>query len=97
MWNLTLHRWIGDRSEAIEQYIEAHLAWMSEQMQAGTILLAGPSTDLEVGVVVIKDMPPAEVEALLRTEPFVANGYRQFELIRWDVHQIFGVDASPRS
>lgn len=93
MWYLTVHRWTGDRQQAISDVLGEHLSWMSEQLRSGTVLLAGPSADMEVGIIVFRDMDRVDVERLCRTEPFVVGGHRDFELIAWDVHQLFGIDA----
>src|SRR5260221_3711952 len=33
----------------------------------------------------------ADLDALCRQEPFVARGYREYEVIAWDVHQLLGI------
>jgi uncharacterized protein YciI len=45
MWYLTLHRWFGDRHEAINSSLDDHLAWMREQQLAGKVLFSGPSLE----------------------------------------------------
>jgi uncharacterized protein YciI len=96
MWYLTLQRWTVDRQEAISELVKDHLAWVETQLRAGTVLLAGPSADMKLGIIVFRAGDQAEAERLCRTDPFVAAGYREFDLIAWDVHQLFGINASPR-
>lgn len=91
MWYLTLHRWVGDREEAIKSSLDDHLAWMREQQFAGKVLIAGPSRDGDLGIIVFGHMSRADLDALCRQEPFVARGYREYEVIAWDVHQLLGV------
>jgi uncharacterized protein YciI len=100
MWYLTLHRWVGDREEAIKSSLGDHLAWLREQQFAGRVLIAGPSGDGDRGIIVFGHMSSADVDALCRQEPFVARGYREYEAIAWDVHQLLGIgafDVSPHS
>ena len=49
MWYLTLHRWIGDRDEAINTSLDDHLAWMREQQLAGKVLFSGPASTANSG------------------------------------------------
>ncbi|MET8871935.1 YciI family protein [Nocardia sp. NPDC004604] len=91
MWYLTLHRWLGDRDTATDRSLDDHLAWMREQQLAGKVLFSGPSLDGELGIIVFGHMSRAELDDLCRQEPFVARGYRGFEVIPWEVHQLLGI------
>jgi uncharacterized protein YciI len=91
MWYLTLHRWVGDREEAIKSTLGDHLAWMRQQQLAGKVLIAGPSRDGDLGIIIFGHMSMAHLDALCRQEPFVARGYREYEVIAWDVHQLLGI------
>src|ERR1700739_4841239 len=87
MWYLTLHRWTGDRQEAVKNALPDHLAWMREK------LMAGPTPDFEVGIIVFCHMPEPALHELCRSEPFVAAGYRTYESIPWDVHHLLGIGS----
>lgn len=91
MWYLTLHRWTGDRERAIAQALPAHLDWMREQQLAGRVLIAGPSPDRGLGIIVIGHMSREAVEDLLTDEPLIAGGFRNYEVIEWEVHQLLGI------
>ena len=91
MWYLTLHRWVGDREAAIKSSLNDHLAWMREQQFAGKVLFSGPSHDGELGIIVFGHISRADLDATCRHEPFVARGYREYEVVEWDVHQLLGV------
>lgn len=67
---------------------------MDAKVGDGSVLLAGPSADMELGIVVFRAVDRAGAVRLCRTDPFVAAGYRTYELITWDVHQIFGINAA---
>ena len=91
MWYLTLHRWVGDREEAIKSSLDDHLAWMRQQQFAGKVLIAGPSPDLDLGIIVFAHMSRADLDALCRREPFVARGQREYEVVEWRVDQLLGI------
>jgi hypothetical protein len=91
MWYLTVHRWVSDRGQAIKNSLDDHLAWMRERQLAGEVLIAGPSHDGDLGIIVFGHMSKADLDALCRQEPFVARGYREYEVIEWDVHQLLGI------
>jgi len=91
MWYLTLHRWTGDRERAIAQALPAHLAWMRDQQLAGRVLIAGPSPDRELGIIVVSHMSREAVDDLFRDEPLIAGGFRDYEVIGWDVHHLLGI------
>ena len=90
MWNLTWHRWTGDR-DAAGAMLDEHLAWMLEQQRAGRVIASGPTADGEIGIIVFGHMSRDEVDALCATEPFVRAGLREYDVHAWDVHQVLGV------
>jgi uncharacterized protein YciI len=94
MWYLTLHRWVGDQEEAIKTSLDDHLTWIREQLLAGKLLIAGPSPDRGVGIIVFGHMSANELDELCRQEPFIARGYRDYEAIPWEVHQLLGIDVT---
>jgi uncharacterized protein YciI len=91
MWFLTLHRWTGDRHEAIRSSLDDHLAWLRQQQLARKVLIAGPTPDETLGIIVFGRMSQADVDELCSQEPFIARGFREYEVIAWDVHQLLGI------
>lgn len=83
MWYLTLHRWVGDRGEAIKSTVDDHLAWMRDQQRAGEVLIAGPTRDGDLGIIVFGHMSRAGPDALGHQGPLVAGAYRQYEVVEW--------------
>jgi uncharacterized protein YciI len=69
MWFLTLHRWTGDRHEAIRSSLDDHLAWQRQQQLAGKVLIAGPTPDETLGIIVFGHMSQADVDELCSQEP----------------------------
>lgn len=90
MWYLTMHRWIGDRAEAMA-LLDDHLGWMREQQLAGTVIAAGPTPDRELGIMLFRNMTRAELDAVCATDPFVQGGHREYEVVPWEVHHLLGV------
>jgi len=90
MWQLTLHRWVGDRSEALTM-LDEHLTGMRNQQRAGNIIAAGPSSDGELGIMVLRHMSRDEVDSFLSTEPFTQASRRTYEVIPWEPHHVLGV------
>jgi uncharacterized protein YciI len=91
MWYLTLHRWTGGRTSAGREAIAEHLTWMREQQRAGKVLIAGPTPDHELGIIVFGHMPEAELHELCRTEPLIAAGLRTYDAHPWEVHHLLGI------
>ncbi|MFD3485307.1 YciI family protein [Streptomyces sp. NPDC058665] len=88
---MTLHRWSGDRERAVKEALGDHLAWMHQRQLTGQVLIAGPSPDREVGIIVVGRMPGPAVDELFLNEPFVAGGFREYEVIPWEVHHLLGI------
>ena len=96
MWHLTLHKWVGDQqavaaSAVADGTLQAHLDWMREQQLAGKVLMAGPTPDYRLGIIVFGHLPEDAVHELCRGEPLVARGHREYEVIAWDVHHVLGI------
>jgi uncharacterized protein YciI len=89
MWYLTLHRWIGERADM--DLIAEHLTWMREQQRAGKVLIAGPTPDLTLGIIVFGHMTQDELHELCATEPLIAAGLRTVEVYPWEVHHLLGI------
>ena len=92
-WFLTLHRWAVDPREALPRLGE-HRSWVLRQHDAGNIVISGPTPDRALGIMVFRSTSQAEVEAILRSEPWIAAGERTVEIIPWDVHELLGVDLT---
>ncbi|MCX4904664.1 YciI family protein [Streptomyces sp. NBC_00878] len=96
MWHLTLHRWTGDREATVQhalEHLDDHLAWMREQQLAGKVLIAGPTPDKELGIMLFGHMSKQDVHELCRTDPFISAGLREYEVIPWEVHHLLGIGA----
>ncbi len=92
MWHLTIHRWATENPrDAIASTLTDHLAWMKEQQMTGRILMAGPTPDRSMGLMVFGHLDTDVVHGICDTDPFVERGFRTFEVIPWDVHHVLGI------
>lgn len=73
--------------------LDTHLKWMEQQHKKGTILLSGPSPDRTLGIYLIKAEDRAEAEKVAASDPYTAAGHTTYELIEWNIHQVFGIGA----
>jgi uncharacterized protein YciI len=86
---ITLRRQIVPREQR-KVPLDTHLVWMKQQHDEGKILLSGPSPDRTLGIYLIKAGSREEAERIASGDPYTAAGETTFELIEWEVHQIFG-------
>ncbi|MEA2641500.1 MAG: hypothetical protein QOF51_2894 [Chloroflexota bacterium] len=71
--------------------LSEHLQWMKAQHEAGNILLSGPSSDRKYGMYLIKAGARAEADRIAASDPYTVAGHTTFEIIEWDIHQVFGI------
>lgn len=77
--------------------LDEHLGWQREQQRAGRVIAAGPTPDLEIGIMVFAHMSRDDLDTLLSTEPFIRAGVREYEVFPWDVHHVLGVGGFDRT
>ncbi len=77
----------GQRTATLDQ----HLVWMKAQHEAGTIILSGPSPDLELGMYLIRAGSPEEANRIAASDPYTVAGDSSYELQQWNIRQITGV------
>ena len=66
-----------------EGLISGHIRYLRALDQAGKLVLCGPFADHRGGMVIIKAASEAEANAIAQTDPFVAEGVRDFEVRTW--------------
>lgn len=62
-----------------------HLAFLENQRQAGTVLMNGRFTDGAGGLVIYCAADEAEAISLVKKDPYIALGARDFELHEWEM------------
>jgi len=70
--------------------LDEHLAWMRAQHEAGIVLFSGPSPKRKLGIYIVRARSEEEARAVVHTDPYVANGECEFDLLEWDVRQALG-------
>lgn len=63
-----------------EPVVRAHVAHLRELDRQGRLVLCGPFEDYPGGLVVFRAEDLAEASAIAGADPFVALGYKTFEL-----------------
>lgn len=94
MWFLTIHRWTGE-PVSDPGLLGEHLLWNREHHRSGRILFSGPANGGNLGIIVFRgdDLSRATLEELCSTEPFLAAGAREMDIIPWEPRQVLGAGA----
>ena len=71
--------------------LDTHLAWMQTMHEAGKIILSGPSSDLTLGMYLIRAETIEEAHHIAASDPYTELGDSTYELIQWNIRQIMGV------
>jgi uncharacterized protein YciI len=65
----------GPEVAKLRDHMQAHFAYMAEQMKSGKVMAAGPmQSNPLAGVSIFNSLDKAEVEQISEKDPFVANG-----------------------
>ena len=96
MWFICLRRAVVPREQWTTS-VDDHLGWMKQQHEAGRILFSGPGHYVDraemLGIYLIRAGSRDEAVTIANGDPFTAAGHCAFDLIEWEVHQIFGAGA----
>lgn len=82
---------IARNGEADRSHLsEAHRAYMADLVARGVIFASGPTAPSDAapsngGVTVLRVATEAEARAILDAEPYIRNGVRSYELLRWSI------------
>jgi len=77
---IVLLRFSKNKSRAAEQ-MAAHDEWVNRGLDDGVFVLVGSLQPKLGGVVVAHDIARADLDRRLRTDPFVAHGVVDYELL----------------
>lgn len=61
----------------------AHLSYLNDLYKQGKVVMAGPFTDKQGGMVIYKAESPEEARRLAEADPVVKEGARTLELREW--------------
>ncbi len=73
----------GPNVEKFAEHVGGHLDYLRTQMKAGTVLYGGPFEDGRGGLSVYSVTDLNEVDALVRTDPLVANKVVTYSMRHW--------------
>ncbi|HDJ1438818.1 TPA: hypothetical protein PPN70_001233 [Serratia rubidaea] len=66
--SLTYHRPI----EEVDSHLEGHIAWLKKYFSQGDFIAAGRKNPRNGGVILAKQMPRPQLDAILAQDPFTA-------------------------
>ncbi|MDY0409091.1 YciI family protein [Virgibacillus soli] len=69
--------------EKNKQFRADHLQFLDEQMKQGTVFAKGPFMDGSGGLVVYQVDNISTAEKLVKLDPYVINGAREYEIREW--------------
>lgn len=75
---------VVDRS-VYEPQLPAHLAYLQQLADDGTLVLSGPFADRRGGMVLIRAESEEHARAIAEADPLVASGVDRYELRRWRI------------
>ena len=68
-----------------------HFKWMQAQHAAGTVAISGPTPDRTMGIYVVRADSAENAHKIADSDPFHLHNLRHYDLIAWEVHQVFGI------
>jgi uncharacterized protein len=84
---------MDDASPAEEQVMHDHFAYLKGLLDAGTLILAGPSLDPPFGIIVFEAESEDEARRLIEADPSVAAGVQTPELHPFRASLLRGRDS----
>jgi uncharacterized protein YciI len=71
----------------IDAHMRAHMAWLKAHYATGTFLVSGRKIPREGGIILAAGKTRAELEAIMREDPFCKNGLADFRVIEFRASQ----------
>ena len=71
----------------IDAHMKAHVAFLQEHYAAGRFLVSGRKLPRDGGIIIATGHDRAALEAIVRTDPFVARGLADYRLIEFRASQ----------
>jgi uncharacterized protein YciI len=73
--------------EKIDATMRQHMAFLRKHYAAGTFLISGRKIPRDGGIILAHGVSRAELEAIVREDPFVAQGLAEFRVIEFRASQ----------
>lgn len=91
-WYLVIRR-MDEPPPSWASLVGAHLVWLHAMHDQGVIVMSGPSTDLSLGIYVMRAKDATEATQLASADPLLQTAGSAVELIEWQLHQVLGIGA----
>lgn len=71
--------------EEVDVYLRDHVKWLKQQFEQGHFIAAGRKDPVTGGVLLAKNMPLAELEEILKADPFQAVAHYEITKLKFDL------------
>lgn len=71
--------------EEVDVYLRDHVKWLKQQFEQGHFIAAGRKDPVTGGVLLAKNMPLAELEEILKADPFQAVAHYEIIKLKFDL------------
>ncbi|WP_395307312.1 YciI family protein [Mycobacterium sp. AMU20-3851] len=70
--------------DIVDQTRPAHLEWVTAEVEAGRIILAGRVESGQGAVLIASDMTAEEADALIATDPYIPAGAARYDRVSFN-------------
>ncbi len=81
---LLLGRYLKPADE-VEEYLDAHRAWVRDHVKAGVFIAAGREIPLQGGLIVATGVTRDEVDAIIAKDPYFIQKVAEYDVREYDV------------
>jgi uncharacterized protein YciI len=71
----------------IDAHMKAHVVWLDKHYDAGTFLVSGRKVPRDGGIIIALAADRDAIEAIVKEDPFVANGLADYRIIEFRASQ----------
>jgi uncharacterized protein YciI len=72
----------------IDAAMKSHVAWLKRHYAAGVFVVSGRKVPRDGGIILAAGHDRASIEAIVREDPFVANGLADYRLVEFRASQL---------
>lgn len=80
-----------NKAVASEPYLQAHIDFLADLRERGTVLANGRLLEGPGGLVLLRAASVEQAHALLVEDPFIVHDIRRLEIFEWALHRAPGV------
>ena len=71
----------------LDAAMKAHVAWLKTHYDAGTFVVSGRKVPRDGGIILAVGHDRAQIETIVRADPFVSRGLAEYRLIEFRASQ----------